>query len=608
MNWVLLAYTLFGCLVYAAGVWRITITMKSRKAYTNKWKTLRFPRKENYVGNLDIRWPITASLGQIIMFDMKYMKLQASTDCQADNVQLFNGVDYNSYSNRMDIFCGNVIGAGFYNSTESSTLIRFISNDDVVVGYGFKIRYRAVALPVTTTATTTATTSTTTTTPKTTITITTTIPTSTKLPTTISTTTTKPTTQMTTSSTTTSTTTTAKTTTIFKDTTNAKTTTTNVVVTSPTTLSDPEDEDDSSEETQIESSVLTETSSLLTIPFCFHHYTNQHILTASKQVQVFKSRGYPLSYPSNLQEEWLIVKPKANDSLAIVVADVDTEYSANCGYDRVSIYDRSCPDTAPKRVFCGKITLSVTLKGDQFALVRFSADTTNHGRGIMVKYWLNDKTDLAKDDSVLDDTSLKTIIVGVIVAFGGFCVSLGVIRWVMRCRERRKQKAGNGRRHANEANNSQEPSSRTSRRQGHRQSGNGGNTTVTVLDVSHTGQTRRNGRGGRNSLTEFTGIMVQPPSYNTLFVPGQGQSELILKPPAYDSKSYEPPPYPGSPVPPPPIETSQRTNRLLPSVHGTRGGNRRNQQRTSQHTTRIAVKPVEDNREELRSPPPRYEE
>ncbi|XP_021345820.1 uncharacterized protein LOC110445486 isoform X3 [Mizuhopecten yessoensis] len=521
MNWVLLAYTLFGCLVYAdiiwdscsqecldfiksiekeassiirtrtAGVWRITITMKSRKAYTNKWKTLRFPRKENYVGNLDIRWPITASLGQIIMFDMKYMKLQASTDCQADNVQLFNGVDYNSYSNRMDIFCGNVIGAGFYNSTESSTLIRFISNDDVVVGYGFKIRYRAVALP---------------------------------------------------------------------------------------------------------------------IPFCFHHYTNQHILTASKQVQVFKSRGYPLSYPSNLQEEWLIVKPKANDSLAIVVADVDTEYSANCGYDRVSIYDRSCPDTAPKRVFCGKITLSVTLKGDQFALVRFSADTTNHGRGIMVKYWLNDKTDLAKDDSVLDDTSLKTIIVGVIVAFGGFCVSLGVIRWVMRCRERRKQKAGNGRRHANEANNSQEPSSRTSRRQGHRQSGNGGNTTVTVLDVSHTGQTRRNGRGGRNSLTEFTGIMVQPPSYNTLFVPGQGQSELILKPPAYDSKSYEPPPYPGSPVPPPPIETSQRTNRLLPSVHGTRGGNRRNQQRTSQHTTRIAVKPVEDNREELRSPPPRYEE
>ncbi|XP_060083420.1 uncharacterized protein LOC132562682 [Ylistrum balloti] len=516
MNWVILAYTLFGCLVCAdmlldscgqecldfiksiskeadtiirtrtAGMWRLNITMKPRTAYTSRWKSLRFPSKgSEYISNLEIRWPINAYPGRIIMFEVSYMKLQDSPGCQADSVQLYNG---NSYSDRMDIFCGTSIGLGYYNSTETSTSVRFFSNGDAFVGEGFKIRYRAVALP---------------------------------------------------------------------------------------------------------------------IPFCFHHYTNQHILTATTEAQVFKSRGYPLSYPSNLREEWLIVKPEANDSLTILVVDADTEYSGNCGYDRVAIYDRSCPNTAAKKVFCGTATPTVTLKGDKFALVRFYADTTNNGRGIMVKYYLEQKTDLTADNSGLDDGSIKSIIVGVIVAVGGFCLSLGIIRWVMRCQERQKRKTENVRRPGREVNENEDSLTSASRRHVHRRSRD--DTTITVVAISHSGRTHRNGRSGRNSLTNFTGTVVQPPSYNTLFDSSQSQSEIILKPPAYEAKSYEPPPYPGFPVPPPAIETPRSANRLLPSVHGTRGGNRRNQRRT-QHTTRIVVKPQDADREEIRSPPPRYEE
>ncbi|XP_033751813.1 uncharacterized protein LOC117335744 [Pecten maximus] len=519
MNWILLAYILFGCLVYAdivldscsqecldfiesihteastiirtrtAGVWRLTITMKPRTAYTGRWKSIRFPyNKQPYISNLEIQWPINAFPGQIIMFDVRYINLQSSSECQADSVQLYNGVDYTDSSTSMDTFCGTSRKARFYNSTGSTTSIRFISNSDDAVGTGFKIKYRAIAHP---------------------------------------------------------------------------------------------------------------------IPFCFHHYTNQHILTATSEAQVFQSRGYPTSYPSNLREEWLIVKPKANDSLTITVVDADTEFSGNCGYDRVAIYDRSCPDISAVRIFCGTATPSVTLSGDKFALVRFYADTTNNGRGIMVKYWLEGNTDPTAGDSGLDEASLKSIIVGVIVAVGGFCVSLGVIRWAMRCQERRRRKAGDVRRRSSTGNESANQPARVSRR--HRQSENGGNPSITVVGVSHGGRTQRDGPHGRNSLTDFTGVVVRPPSYTTLFESSQGRSELILQPPAYDAKSYEPPPYPGSPVPPPPIEAPPRMNRLLPSVHGTRGGNRRNQRRT-QHTTRIVVKPQDAEREEIHSPPPRYEE
>lgn len=179
----------------------------------------------------------------------------------------------------------------------------------------------------------------------------------------------------------------------------------------------------------------------------------------------------------------------------------------------------------------------------------------------------------------------------------------------MRCRAKRKRKTRHTRRIDVQTDERRDHPTRSDRDRETREPPLDRNAAVHVMSVSHGGRTR-NGRNRRITPTDtsFNGMIIQPPSYSQVFTAGHSNAELVLKPPSYDEILCKPPPYPGSPVPELPGHTPQVRSRLIPTVHRTRGGNRRSQRRSSQNTTRIMVNPQDQDRQEIISPPPRYEE
>ncbi|KAL5007317.1 hypothetical protein ScPMuIL_016123 [Solemya velum] len=113
-------------------------------------------------------------------------------------------------------------------------------------------------------------------------------------------------------------------------------------------------------------------------------------LIATQTHNFIYSSGYPHIYPRLSEQEWIIVKPNAKDTLVLNVTESSIEFSAGCTKDVIQILEGACKNGYLIARLCGRNKTIYYDSYNKYFRIRFKSDGEVEDAGFKLVYYISE--------------------------------------------------------------------------------------------------------------------------------------------------------------------------------------------------------------------------